>query len=167
MPKSSGNDKTQPVPAAQGSLGAPAHAVDMESYLARLEEAFDAGHSEALYPALNACLALDHPVPDWVKKGFAKAYNAWSCGEAETLDTALGIKRPHLKVVRKEQYAGMIYLRVQELHRQGKKIDDDLFATVAAEFTVWAPDQFKSTKVKELYAAQRDEIAAARKTPPR
>jgi hypothetical protein len=168
MPKFSGSKKTKPSLVSQKSHSASTDALHMESYLEGCKEDFDAGYKEIVYIALNTCFISDYPPPAWVKNAFSEAYYKWTYGEVKTFDEALQIKPRNLKVVRKNMFAGMIYLRIQQLHREGESIDDELFVKVADELNELQiranrSDRFAKTKVKDLYAAHRDAIATARK----
>jgi hypothetical protein len=88
------------------------------------------------YAALDAIefLAMTY-FPDWLREFYVERWHAYRSHRAGTLDKAFGIKRrKQLKgAAAREQLREQIVFRVYDLHREGKPIDNQMFAAVGAE----------------------------------
>lgn len=112
-----------------------------------------AGDQNALMSAIACCAGHDLIMPDWVSKGFRKAYYSVAHFHTASWDEAFGAphrKGTHLDKARQRwELRPQIWLYVRELKSKGVPTDPALFETVAEKFGIGrrqAEDLYYSAK---------------------
>ena len=97
------------------------------------------------------------PAPDWVRNAWREAYRKWRTLDAKSLDEAFGIRRTHIKALRKKQLGHEIYHYVEKLRNEGTPLDDQLFEEAAGFISAQRPADLAVNKstVNALYYEER------------
>lgn len=117
------------------------------------EERFLGGDREAALDALvvHTSVVPYFPLPRWLSEFLRGGAFRLTRFEAKSLDEAFGInrkRRPHLPASRRQQRFGYaVWMKCDDLIREGRPIDDGLFEEVGEEFGIG-----KTTTKKYFYA---------------
>ncbi len=123
---------------------------------------YEAGRNVNLFAALRLCACHDLPMPDWVADAYVRGYQRWNSYDAPSLDEAFGVKAPkgsHIARLRKHSKLRLIVpLKVRELQRQGRAIDESLFRDVGLALNVsgsTARDAYYKSAYRKLLQEKR------------
>ncbi|MGQ7816817.1 hypothetical protein ACUTAH_14325 [Metapseudomonas furukawaii] len=104
------------------------------------QAAFESGRKANLFNALQLCASHGLPMPEWVAKAYLKGFHRWNSYDAPSLDEAFDVKLPkgaHVGRLKKERKLRLaVPIKVRELQRQGRAIDESLFHDVGVALNV-------------------------------
>lgn len=115
-----------------------------------LERKFRRGERAALLEAVEYCVWTRIPIPEWARREYLRAFDAWKSYECRTLDEAFGVDRPkNLNLAgqrsrRKKQL--LAWLRVSDLKNSMPLIE--AFAKAAEELDI------SDSRARDYYYAQ-------------
>lgn len=102
--------------------------------LDKYERAFRAGDPYALMQAIRKCANQDLVMPEWVARGYIRAFDRVHNFRAKSWDSVFGKPLPkgaQLAALRKKREKSVhVWNEVQQRHQRGASIDDSLFASV-------------------------------------
>jgi hypothetical protein len=115
-----------------------------------LEKRFASGkHPEALLQMINICCIVEAPLPEWVRKGFIKAYLAGESGGIGSWNKVFGPPRTKgqwQRLMRNVRSAHDVWKMVSEAKMRREPIDDKLFGDIGRKLGIGG-----KTLVSELY----------------
>lgn len=115
----------------------PIYRLNAAYELAKEEKRFAAGDRNALLGAIRICANHDLVMPEWLARAFIRSYDKVLRHDVGSWDDAFGRPLPkgkHLNAARKKRNKGFsAWIRVRQLHDQGRAIDEQLFEDVGKE----------------------------------
>jgi hypothetical protein len=125
----------------------PAHSSVGRSY----EERYRAGDQQIVLWEISRCIKYNKPIPEWAGIAFRVALERVVTCE-RTWDQAFG-RVPaggrYRKSIQTDAKSVKVCERIEALHRDGRKIDNDLFNEVGKEFRVGTVG--RATTVKKIW----------------
>jgi hypothetical protein len=124
--------------------------------LGKLKQRYENGDKTVILVAIQQCLLMKRPLPEWLCEAFLQAYDTATGYEIRSWDEAFGAPHPkgtHLGKERRVLYLrGEIVARVRELQAAGSPVDKGLFETIGQKLGL------SGTTASDIYYDKRTEI---------
>jgi hypothetical protein len=123
------------------------HEPTFQKNMEDVQTSFRRGNKHALVTALSMCLLSRRPLPSWVSRELWHAFKRFEGGQLSSWEDVFGKPFPgkRRKGSSTRRKAREVWIRVQGLREEGRKLDDLLFEEVGKEFG------FGATTAKNLY----------------